>query len=351
MGSIAMDGKGNIALGYSIVDAANNVFPSIGYTGRLAGAPLGSMPEPEQIMFSGTTSQTNADRWGDYSSMNVDPVDDCTFWYTQQHGGGRQTRIGAFKFTSCVRTISINNVSHNEGNAGTTAFTFTVSLSAPTGVVTTVNWATADGSATTADGDYNAAERHRHVPVRRHERDRHGSRQRRQQVRAERELLRQPLERDGGRHRRRSGRGDDRQRRPAALDLDRRRLGLRGPLRPDARSRSPCRLSNPSYQTIMVDYDTADGTATVADNDYQPTSGTAVFLTGDTSENVTVQVNGDVTIEPDENVLRRPLEPGQRDDRRSPGRGDDPERRPVRGRRLHDHRDEPRRRSRRDSRE
>ncbi|NJP30992.1 COG1361 S-layer family protein [Micromonospora thermarum] len=104
MGSIAMDGKGNIALGYSIADAANNVFPSIAYTGRLANAPLGSMPEPEQTMFSGTTSQTNADRWGDYSSMNVDPVDDCTFWYTQQHGGGRQTRIGAFKFTTCDQT-------------------------------------------------------------------------------------------------------------------------------------------------------------------------------------------------------------------------------------------------------
>ncbi|WP_158553906.1 COG1361 S-layer family protein [Micromonospora deserti] len=104
MGSAAMDGKGNIALGYSLVDAGANVFPSIGYTGRLAGAPLGSMPEPEQIMFSGTTSQTNADRWGDYSSMNVDPVDDCTFWYTQQHGGARQTRIGAFKFTSCDQT-------------------------------------------------------------------------------------------------------------------------------------------------------------------------------------------------------------------------------------------------------
>ncbi|NUT33284.1 MAG: hypothetical protein HOV79_09435, partial [Hamadaea sp.] len=82
MGSAAMDGKGNMALGYSIVDAANNVFPSIAYTGRLANAPLGSMPEPEQTMFAGTTSQTNADRWGDYSSMNVDPVDDCTFWYT-----------------------------------------------------------------------------------------------------------------------------------------------------------------------------------------------------------------------------------------------------------------------------
>ena len=103
MGSAAMDGKGNIALGYSIVDAANNLFPSIGVTGRLANAPLGSMPEPEQIMFTGTNAQ-GADRWGDYSSMNVDPVDDCTFWYTQQHGGNSQTRIGAFKFTSCDQT-------------------------------------------------------------------------------------------------------------------------------------------------------------------------------------------------------------------------------------------------------
>lgn len=104
MGSAAMDSKGNIALGYSIVDAANNVFPSIAYTGRLASAPLGSMPEPEQTMFAGTTSQTGADRWGDYTSMNVDPVDDCTFWYTNQHGGNVQTRIGAFKFTSCDET-------------------------------------------------------------------------------------------------------------------------------------------------------------------------------------------------------------------------------------------------------
>ena len=103
MGSGAMDGQGNIAIGYSIVDAANNLFPSIAYTGRLAGAPLGSLPEPEQIMFTGTTAQ-GFDRWGDYSSMNVDPVDDCTFWYTQQHGGNGQTRIGAFKFTSCDQT-------------------------------------------------------------------------------------------------------------------------------------------------------------------------------------------------------------------------------------------------------
>lgn len=103
MGSAAMDKKGNIALGYSIVDATNNVFPSIAYTGRSVNAPLGAMSEPEQTIFNGTSSQ-NFDRWGDYSSMNVDPVDDCTFWYTTQHSGNLQTRIASFRFTACDQT-------------------------------------------------------------------------------------------------------------------------------------------------------------------------------------------------------------------------------------------------------
>jgi hypothetical protein len=51
-------------------------------------------------------------------------------------------------------TISINDVSLNEGNAGTTAFTFTVSLSQASLGTVTVNFATADGTATLADNDY-----------------------------------------------------------------------------------------------------------------------------------------------------------------------------------------------------
>ena len=102
MGSAAMDGQGNIAMGYSFVDPTNNVFPSVAYTGRLASAPLGSMPETERRMVTGTNAQVNFARWGDYSSMNVDPVDDCTFWYTQQFGGNQRTQIGSFRFTSCT---------------------------------------------------------------------------------------------------------------------------------------------------------------------------------------------------------------------------------------------------------
>ena len=129
MGSAAMDSQGDIALGYSLVDATNNVFPSIAVTGRLANAPLGSMPEPEQIMTSGTNSQTGADRWGDYSSMNVDPVDDCTFWYTNQFGGSQQTSIGAFRFTTCNATdLSISKTDSPDPVAAGQPLTYTLNV-------------------------------------------------------------------------------------------------------------------------------------------------------------------------------------------------------------------------------
>jgi hypothetical protein len=84
MGSIAMDQSGNMALGYSASDATST-FPSSWYTGRLAGDPLGTMPQGEGSIINGTGSQTGSQRWGDYTSMNIDPVDDCTFWYVNQY--------------------------------------------------------------------------------------------------------------------------------------------------------------------------------------------------------------------------------------------------------------------------
>ena len=105
MGSMAMDQAGNIALGYSVSSA--DVYPSVRYSGRLAEDPAGQMAQGEAVLVAGRGSQLNIDRWGDYSMMAVDPVDDCTFWYTQQYydesGMDWQTRIGAFKFPSCKR--------------------------------------------------------------------------------------------------------------------------------------------------------------------------------------------------------------------------------------------------------
>ena len=105
MGSIAMDGEGDIALGYSVSGTAT--YPSVRYVGRLPGDTLGTLPQGEATMVDGAGTQTDSNRWGDYSAMSVDPVDDCTFWYTQEYYGDGasgidwSTRIGAFKFDSC----------------------------------------------------------------------------------------------------------------------------------------------------------------------------------------------------------------------------------------------------------
>jgi hypothetical protein len=100
MGSAALDGDGDMALGYSASSAS--VFPSIRVTGRLADDPLGTMPQGEQTIVAGGGSQTGYSRWGDYSAMSADPVDDSTFWYTQEYyagtsSAGWQTRIGSFR--------------------------------------------------------------------------------------------------------------------------------------------------------------------------------------------------------------------------------------------------------------
>jgi hypothetical protein len=106
MGSIAMDGSGNMALGYSASNGSAT-FPSSWYTGRLYTDPLGTLPQGEAAIINGTGSQTGSARWGDYTSMNVDPVDDCTFWYVNEYvpvssSVGWQLRIGSFKFPECT---------------------------------------------------------------------------------------------------------------------------------------------------------------------------------------------------------------------------------------------------------
>src|SRR5882672_4593188 len=105
MGSAAMDQQGNIAVGYSASSSAIN--PQIRYAGRLAGDAINTLPQAEVTLFAGTGSQTGTNgRWGDYSDMTIDPVDDCTFWYTQEYYATTtsfawRTRIGSFKYPGC----------------------------------------------------------------------------------------------------------------------------------------------------------------------------------------------------------------------------------------------------------
>jgi hypothetical protein len=78
MGSAAMDQQGNMALGYSASSAS--ISPQIRYAGRLFNDPLNTLGQAESTLFAGAGSQTGGlNRWGDYSAMTIDPIDDCTF--------------------------------------------------------------------------------------------------------------------------------------------------------------------------------------------------------------------------------------------------------------------------------
>src|SRR5262249_18523164 len=61
----------------------------------------------EDVMYAGAGSQQSTfNRWGDYSSMEIDPIDGCTFWFTNEYYAtdssfNWQTRIGSFQFPGC----------------------------------------------------------------------------------------------------------------------------------------------------------------------------------------------------------------------------------------------------------
>jgi uncharacterized membrane protein len=82
------------------------MYPAIRIAGRTATDPVGVLGGETSIV-EGIGSQTGTYRWGDYTSMAVDPNDDCTFWYTNEYmlgtGGPRawSTRIASFQFPSC----------------------------------------------------------------------------------------------------------------------------------------------------------------------------------------------------------------------------------------------------------
>lgn len=107
MGSAAMDKMGNIMMGYSVANAAAGVFPSVRVTGRLR-TDLRNQMQGEKTLVNGSGSQTGTlTRWGDYTTMQVDPADDCTFWYIGQYLSDNgtfnwRTRIGSYRFNGCV---------------------------------------------------------------------------------------------------------------------------------------------------------------------------------------------------------------------------------------------------------
>ena len=141
MGSIAMDGNGDIGLGYST--SGPNLFPSIRYALRAAGDPLGTLRDEQSLVAGGVAqiggNDPNANdynnRWGDYSSMVVDPADDATFWYTTEYYATGdttwRTRIGSFRLAAVgtpalaiTKTVDTPNTPVQRGDAIT--YTITV---------------------------------------------------------------------------------------------------------------------------------------------------------------------------------------------------------------------------------
>ena len=103
IGSIAMDGRGSIGLGYSA--SSKRIHPGVRVAAQQFGGPSGRLGT-EQVILASSSSQEGdgAERWGDYSSMIIDPVDDTTFWFTTEYLAASQnssfnwsTRIVAFK--------------------------------------------------------------------------------------------------------------------------------------------------------------------------------------------------------------------------------------------------------------
>jgi hypothetical protein len=104
MGSIGMDKVGNIAVGYSV--SGTSLSPSIRFATRAPGDAAGTLGAESSIIAGGGSQTATLSRWGDYSALTVDPVDDCTFWYTTEYlkASGTfnwSTRIASFKLPTC----------------------------------------------------------------------------------------------------------------------------------------------------------------------------------------------------------------------------------------------------------
>jgi len=103
MGSIGQDKLGNIAVGYSISSSA--IHPGINFASRAPTDPAGQLSN-ETNLLTGTGSQNGHNRWGDYSSMSVDPTDDCTFYYANEFLNSTgdfiwSTHVSSFKLGTC----------------------------------------------------------------------------------------------------------------------------------------------------------------------------------------------------------------------------------------------------------
>jgi hypothetical protein len=104
MGSIGMDASGNIAMGYSFGGAPS--YAGQRFAARLPTDPKGTLGFRESVLVEGEAAQAATLRWEDYTSLAMDPSDDCTFWYVGDYikkgAASYSTKIGAYRVPSCL---------------------------------------------------------------------------------------------------------------------------------------------------------------------------------------------------------------------------------------------------------
>ena len=138
MGSTAMDSAGDQAIGFSVVNASGGLDPTVRVAGRTPSDPAGTMESELNVVTGTGVQQATSNRWGDYSAMQVDPVDDCTFWFTEEYikttgSFNWATRIANFKFANCGGggnpdfsiSASPSSVTVQQGNNGTSTISTT----------------------------------------------------------------------------------------------------------------------------------------------------------------------------------------------------------------------------------
>ncbi len=124
LGSIAMDKDLNIALGYSKSSTA--IKPSIFMTGRLSTDPINTMGAEVSMTDGLGVQQGGGNRWGDYSALTLDPVDQCSFYFTNEYlktngAFNWSTRVASYRFPSCADAPAWGTVTGTITSAATGA--------------------------------------------------------------------------------------------------------------------------------------------------------------------------------------------------------------------------------------
>jgi hypothetical protein len=142
------------------------VRPSLRYTGRVATDPLNTMGQGEGTLIAGAGSQlSNLSRWGDYSSIGIDPIDDCTFWFTSEYLASSgtfnwHTRIGTFQLPGCASAATpdyaVSTTSSSQTVAAGSDASYGVNVT-PTGGFSGDVALSVSGLPTGASGSFNPA--------------------------------------------------------------------------------------------------------------------------------------------------------------------------------------------------